>query len=142
MPRSGRCKYIWIFAPIQQGYWTQSVKAKHCWSNQTKVFEVNLLFGLIRNVLPLHFVFSSSQNSNVENILPDLYNPCTILLKSFLKSLELYLFDGRITKTCKNLKSHNSLFTNKMGQPIQLILSISCIFSNFLNHISMENVVN
>ena len=74
--------------------------------------------------------------------LQSLYNPCTILLKSFLKSLELYLFDGRITKTCKNLKSHNSLFTNKMGQPIQLILSISCIFSNFLNHISMENVVN
>ena len=61
------------------------MKAKHCWSNQTKVFEPKLLFGLTSNVLPLHFVFSSSQNSNVENFLLDLHNP----FKSFPTSLGL-----------------------------------------------------
>ena len=53
----------------------------------------------------------------------------TILLKSFLKSLELYPFDVRITKICKKLKFHNSfswhyIHASKMGQPIQLIFSI------------------
>ena len=39
------------------------------------------VFGLTSNVLPFHFVFSSSQNSNVDNFFPDLDNPFKILSK-------------------------------------------------------------
>ena len=49
------------------------------------------VFGLISNVLPFHFVFSSSQNSNVDNFFPDFDNPFKLLLNSFFKSLGLYL---------------------------------------------------
>ena len=76
MSRSGRCKEIWNFAPILEDYRTQGVKAK-CIAGQTK----QVLYGLISNGLPLHFVFSSSQNSNVDNFLPDLHNPFKILCK-------------------------------------------------------------
>jgi hypothetical protein len=44
-----------------------------------------LMFGLASNVLPLHFVFSSSQNSNVDNFLRDLHNPFKILSKILSK---------------------------------------------------------
>ena len=53
------------------------------WWNLVKKFEFLLLFSKATektmfcfvspgNVLPLHLLFSSSQNSNVDNILPDL----------------------------------------------------------------------
>ena len=49
-------------------------------------FEKLFMFGLTSNVLSLHFVFSSRQNSNVDNFLLDLHNPFEILSK-ILKTL-------------------------------------------------------
>ena len=56
---------------------------RHCWPKQTNVYELKHFFGLTCNVLPLLFLFTSSQNSNIEKFLLDLHNP-------FLKSLGLY----------------------------------------------------
>ena len=67
----------WSFQHLNFGLsWKQSVKAKHCWSNQTKVSAQKIWFVLTSNVLPLHFVFSSlvdwRKNSNVFKLhIPD-----------------------------------------------------------------------
>ena len=58
------CKEIWIFAPIQQGYWTQSVKQGIAGQNE--------------QMFCLYIFFKSSQNSNIDNFLPDLHNPFKI----------------------------------------------------------------
>ena len=58
---------------------------------------------MISNVLPLHFVFSSSQNSNVENFMLDLYNPFKILSK-ILRTLPI---------SCKDYKNMQEIEISK-----------------------------
>jgi hypothetical protein len=47
----------------------------------SRILMVVCVFGLTSNVLPFHFVFCSSQNSNVDNFFPDLDNPFKLLSK-------------------------------------------------------------
>ena len=86
MLRSGRCKEIWIFAPIQQGYWTQCVKQNI--AGQTKIKYMNYNFCLVWPAMFCLYTLFSDQAK-----IQMLMTSCrifTILLKFFLKSLGLY----------------------------------------------------